>query len=244
MRRIKAIVYGVGAMNSVATRLMIEKGVDIVGALARSPEKVGHDLGDVAGLGFQTGVLIDDDPERVLAHARGRHRRDRRRELHVRHVRASSPLRRARRQRRDDLRGGALPLEHVADAAGRARPPGAPQRRHDHRHRPPGRLLGEPRQHGAGDRAPDRVGHRAGELERGRLRARGRQGPARRHHRRGFRHLAGRGRPAAELRPQHARRARLRPRPDGRRARARRVPRSPTGRLRPLHLGITVEPAA
>ena len=30
MRRIKAVVYGVGAMNSVATRLMLEKGVDIV----------------------------------------------------------------------------------------------------------------------------------------------------------------------------------------------------------------------
>ena len=51
MRRIKAVVYGVGAMNSVATRMMLEKGVDIVGALARSPEKVGRDLGDVAGLG-------------------------------------------------------------------------------------------------------------------------------------------------------------------------------------------------
>ena len=48
MKRIKAIVYGVGAMNSVATRLMLEKGVDIVGALARSPEKVGRDLGEVA----------------------------------------------------------------------------------------------------------------------------------------------------------------------------------------------------
>jgi len=67
MRRIKAIVYGVGAMNSVATRLMLEKGVDIVGALARSPEKVGRDLGEVAGLGLTTGVLIDDDPERVLS---------------------------------------------------------------------------------------------------------------------------------------------------------------------------------
>jgi 2,4-diaminopentanoate dehydrogenase len=67
MRRIRAIVYGVGAMNSVATRLMIEKGVDIVGALARSPEKVGRDLGDVAGLGYQTGVLVEDDPERVLS---------------------------------------------------------------------------------------------------------------------------------------------------------------------------------
>src|SRR5437764_13442587 len=67
MRRIKAVVYGVGAMNSIATRLMLEKGVDIVGALARSPEKVGRDLGDVAGLGYQTGVLIEDDPERVLS---------------------------------------------------------------------------------------------------------------------------------------------------------------------------------
>ena len=66
MRRIKAIVYGVGAMNSVATRMMIEKGVDIVGALARSPEKVGKDLGDVAGLGYQTGVVVEDDPDRVL----------------------------------------------------------------------------------------------------------------------------------------------------------------------------------
>jgi hypothetical protein len=67
MRRIKAVVYGVGAMNSIATRMMLEKGVDIVGALARSPQKVGRDVGDVAGLGFQTGVLIEDDPERVLA---------------------------------------------------------------------------------------------------------------------------------------------------------------------------------
>jgi hypothetical protein len=67
MRRIKAIVYGVGAMNSVATRMMIEKGVDIVGALARSPEKVGKDLGDVASLGYQTGVIVEDDPDRVLS---------------------------------------------------------------------------------------------------------------------------------------------------------------------------------
>lgn len=67
MRRIKAVVYGVGAMNSIATRMMLDKGVDIVGALARSPEKVGRDLGEVAGLQFKTGVLIDDDPDRVLS---------------------------------------------------------------------------------------------------------------------------------------------------------------------------------
>jgi 2,4-diaminopentanoate dehydrogenase len=67
MRRIKAVVYGVGAMNSVATRMMLEKGVDIVGALARSREKVGRDLGDVAGLGYQTGVIVEDDPDLVLS---------------------------------------------------------------------------------------------------------------------------------------------------------------------------------
>jgi hypothetical protein len=67
VRRIRAVVYGVGAMNSIATRMMLEKGVDIVGALARSPEKVGKDLGTVADLGFDTGVLVDDDPARVLS---------------------------------------------------------------------------------------------------------------------------------------------------------------------------------
>jgi 4-hydroxy-tetrahydrodipicolinate reductase len=67
MRRIKAVVYGVGAMNSIATRMMLEKGVDIVGALARSPEKVGRDLGEVASLGFETGVTVEDDPDRVLS---------------------------------------------------------------------------------------------------------------------------------------------------------------------------------
>ena len=67
MRRIKAVVYGVGAMNSIATRMMLEKGVDIVGALARSPQKVGRDLGEVAGLGHETGVVVEDDPDRVLS---------------------------------------------------------------------------------------------------------------------------------------------------------------------------------
>jgi hypothetical protein len=67
MKRIRAVVYGVGAMNSIATRMMLEKGVDIVGALARSPEKVGQDLGTVAGLGVTTGVLVEDDADHVLS---------------------------------------------------------------------------------------------------------------------------------------------------------------------------------
>jgi hypothetical protein len=65
-RPIRAIVYGVGAMGAIMTRLMIEKGVEIVGAIARSPEKVGRDLGDVAGLGFRTGVIVESEAEPAL----------------------------------------------------------------------------------------------------------------------------------------------------------------------------------
>ena len=67
MQRIRAVVYGVGAMGSVATRFMLEKGVDIVGALAKSPEKVGKDLGEVAGLDIETGVTVEEGPAKVLS---------------------------------------------------------------------------------------------------------------------------------------------------------------------------------
>lgn len=68
-REVRAIVYGVGAMGSILARLLLEKGVEIVGAIAQSPEKAGKDLGEVAGLGFETGVIVDRNPERVLAAA-------------------------------------------------------------------------------------------------------------------------------------------------------------------------------
>ena len=54
-------------MGSIMARLMLEKGVEIVGAIARSPEKVGKDLGEVAGLAFETGVTVEDDAHRVLS---------------------------------------------------------------------------------------------------------------------------------------------------------------------------------
>jgi len=64
---ITAIVYGVGAMNAIATRMMLEKGVVVVGAIARSPEKVGKDLAELAGLEHELGVIVENDAERVLA---------------------------------------------------------------------------------------------------------------------------------------------------------------------------------
>lgn len=58
-RDVRAIVYGVGAMGSILTRLLLDKGVQIVGAVGRSPEKVGRDLGEVAGLGRLLGVAVE-----------------------------------------------------------------------------------------------------------------------------------------------------------------------------------------
>jgi 2,4-diaminopentanoate dehydrogenase len=54
-------------MGSIMARLLLEKGVTIVGAVARSPAKVGRDLGEVAGLGFETGVVVEANARRALA---------------------------------------------------------------------------------------------------------------------------------------------------------------------------------
>ena len=63
---IRAIVYGIGRVNCIATRLMIEKGVEIVGAINRPGAKVGKDLGELSGIS-RLGVSVSDDPEHVLA---------------------------------------------------------------------------------------------------------------------------------------------------------------------------------
>ncbi|KAF0956703.1 MULTISPECIES: NAD(P)H-dependent amine dehydrogenase family protein [Mycobacteriales] len=66
MTNIRAVVYGVGAMNSVITRYLLDKDVEIVGAISRSPDKVGKDLGEVTGLDRRLGVSISDDPHEVF----------------------------------------------------------------------------------------------------------------------------------------------------------------------------------
>ena len=53
-------------MGAIMTRLLVEKGVEIVGAIGRSPGKVGRDLGEVAGLDRHIGVTVEDDPRRAL----------------------------------------------------------------------------------------------------------------------------------------------------------------------------------
>ena len=60
---IRVVVYGVGAMGAIATRLLLDKGATIVGAVGRSRSKVGRDLGDVAGLGSHLGVTLNGNAQ-------------------------------------------------------------------------------------------------------------------------------------------------------------------------------------
>jgi len=58
-------VYGVGNTGKTITKLLVEKGVTIVGAIGHV-NNVGRDLGEVVGLGQPLKVIISDNPDAVL----------------------------------------------------------------------------------------------------------------------------------------------------------------------------------
>ena len=63
---VRAILYGVGEMGQLATPMLIDKGVQIVGAIDVDQGKVGRDLGEVAGMGRPLRVPVEDDAATVL----------------------------------------------------------------------------------------------------------------------------------------------------------------------------------
>lgn len=58
--RPRILIYGTGQYGSLMTRLAVEKNVPIVGAVNRAGSKIGQDLGQVAGLGYDLGIIVQD----------------------------------------------------------------------------------------------------------------------------------------------------------------------------------------
>jgi 4-hydroxy-tetrahydrodipicolinate reductase len=56
----RIVIYGMGQYGSLIARLATEKGWPIVAAFNRAGPKVGQDVGRVAGLGRDLGVIVQD----------------------------------------------------------------------------------------------------------------------------------------------------------------------------------------
>jgi len=68
VEEVKVIQMGVGTVGQAATRSLVQKeGLNVVGALDMDREKVGKDLGEVAGLGKKLGVIVTNDADSLFA---------------------------------------------------------------------------------------------------------------------------------------------------------------------------------
>jgi hypothetical protein len=68
MRRIRVVLYGVGAVGSLIANSLLEKeGIDIVGAVEIAKDKIGKDLGEVLGTKKKLGIKISEDADALLS---------------------------------------------------------------------------------------------------------------------------------------------------------------------------------
>ena len=66
-RKIKAVQYGTGKMSVYTMRYMLEKGLEIVGAIDVNPDIIGKDIGEIMGQ-EKMGIIVSDakDAKKLL----------------------------------------------------------------------------------------------------------------------------------------------------------------------------------
>ena len=63
----RVVQWGFGAMGSGMVERMLQCGdIQIVGVIDRRPEYQGRDIGDILGLGCETGITVSNDATKVL----------------------------------------------------------------------------------------------------------------------------------------------------------------------------------
>ena len=68
MRKLRVVLYGVGAVGSLIAKFLLEKeGVEIVGAVDIAKDKVGKDLGEVLGIERKLGIKVSADADMLLS---------------------------------------------------------------------------------------------------------------------------------------------------------------------------------
>jgi 4-hydroxy-tetrahydrodipicolinate reductase len=67
MRKVRIVLYGVGAVGILIAKFLLEKeGVEIVGAVDTARAKTGKDLGEVLGLQGKLGIIVANDADALL----------------------------------------------------------------------------------------------------------------------------------------------------------------------------------
>ena len=68
MRKVRVVLYGVGAVGSLIAKFLLEKeGIEIVGAVETAKDKIGKDLGEVLSIEKKLGIKVSEDADDLLS---------------------------------------------------------------------------------------------------------------------------------------------------------------------------------